>query len=521
MKKTFALILAMVLMMSLAATAIGEPVSEFAGYPIQTDETLTVYLAAGVERNSEYADYNTWPFFSYLEEGSGVHVEYSAPVEGADANQAFNLLLASGDLPDIIYVGGLPAKCETLIADGYMITLDEYIEEYAPNLYARVTADEVLNKSVKTDSGHYYAFPFLRDEVTYLGSFVGASVHKGMLDELGMDVPVTLEDWDEFLHAAKEQGLCDIGIGGNSLVRIRGIFSNALGFNGMDTYYVEDGVVKTWMNHEKYYDLMVMLSGWMADGLIDPDIITIDSATFYQKIVAQRYAACYKGSGAVQGYYDAVAERDGGFKYVAAPYPVENEGDEILFNQGEAAWVGTGAFITTACDNIELAMRWLDYSYTDEGIDTWNYGKKGVSYEIGEDGLPYYTELITEANEPLREATGRYVGMNGNGWSIMRVHFDQIRNPAVATEFVKVWTANTENAPKYRLSTLTATDAEAAELADLETALTTYANEMFVSFLIGSESMDNFDEYLANLDELQIDRVLEIKQEQYDRFNAR
>jgi len=44
---------------------------------------------------------------------------------------------------------------------------------------------------------------------------------------------------------------------------------------------------------------------------------------------------------------------------------------------------------------------------------------------------------------------------------------------------------------------------------------------MFVGFLIGSESLDAYEQYLANLEALRIDRVLEIKQAQYDRFDAR
>ena len=440
-------------------------------------------------------------------------------MEGANQDQAFNLLLASDDLPDIIYVSNLPAKAETLIADGYMVPLNDYLETCAPNLWARMQADPTLDKAMKTDNGNYYAFPFLREDVAYLGTFIGLSVNTQILDQLGMEKPTTIAEWDAFLHAAKE--ICDIPIGGNSLNRIRGLFSSAYGFNGMDTYYVEDGKVKTWMNAEGYKDLMTLLSGWMADGLIDPDIITIDSATFYQKIVAQKYAACYKGSGAVQGYITPVTERDGGFFYEAVPYPVMNEDDEIRFTQGEAAWGGTGAFITTACEDVEAAVRWLDFSYSPEGIACWNYGKEGESFVYDENGLPQYTELITGANEPLREATSRYVGINGNGFSIMTVHFDQIRNPAIATEYVKVWTKDTQNAVKYRLQTLTATDEEAMELADLETALTTYANEMFVGFLLGSESLEDYDKYLENLDKLQIDRVLEIKQAQLDRYNAR
>lgn len=511
MKKLFALLVALILACGcFAAMAEGT-------YPIETEDTLTMWIGVNIEHNDSYTNYNDWPFLQFLEEASGVHVQYLQPVSGADSEQAFNLLISSGELPDIIFMNDMAKRASSLLEEGYIIPLNDYLE-YAPNLSAILAADPLEDKSVKTDKGEYYVFPFIREDLAKLGTFVGMSVNTKLLEEVGMDAPTTIDEWDAYLYAIKD--LCDVPIGGNSLGRLKGCFANAFGFNGMDNYYIEDGVVKTWMNAEGYKDLLELVSRWMADGIIDPDIITINSATFYNKMAAQTYGACWKGSGAVQGYIKQVTERDGGFFWEAVPYPVANEGDEIKYIQGEASWTGNGAVITSSCKNVELAVKWLDFSYGNEGIMLWNYGKEGLSYEMV-DGLPQYTAIITEANEALREATGRYVGINGTGWSVMQVYFDQIRNPAIATEFVKVWTKDTEAAVNYRMPAISATPEELAELSDIETALTTYANTMFTSFLIGSESLDNYDAYLANLEALNIDRVLEIKQAQYDRFMAR
>lgn len=116
----------------------------------------------------------------------------------------------------------------------YIVEIDDYIADYAPALYAYLKSNELTDKSVKTDSGHYYTFPFLREDVSYLGTYIGLAIHSKFLDEAGLDVPKTIEDWDEMLYAFKD--LCDIPLSGNSLARIRGLFANPYGFNGMNFY---------------------------------------------------------------------------------------------------------------------------------------------------------------------------------------------------------------------------------------------------------------------------------------------
>lgn len=507
MKRLLTLIIALIMLCSFASA-----ISEETAWPMDTDETLTMWLK-GLSTNASYASYNDLPFFQFMEEATGVHVEFSAPVTGADQEQAFNLLISSGELPDIIYMNDLPKRAESLLEEGYIIALNDYMQ-YAPNLSAILAADELEDKSIKTDAGQYYAFPFIRERTH--GTYVGLSVNTQLLEEVGMEAPVTIADWDEYLYAIKDK--CDVPLGGNSLARLRFAFSNAFGFDGTMDYYVEVGVVKTWIDADGYKDMMELFARWMNDGILDPDIITINTSTFYNKMAAQTYGAIFQGSGSIQGYIDQVTARDGGFFWDAVPYPVMNEGDEIKFIQGESCWKGVGAMITTSCKNIELAMRWLDFNYSEEGINLWNYGKEGYSYTMV-DGKPQYTALITEANESLRDAAGRYCGMIGDGWSVQA--FYNLLTTGLADEYNQLWDTTAPNAIEYRMPAISATPEELEELSDIESALMTYANTMFTSFLIGSESLDNFDEYLANLEELKISRVLEIKQAQYDRFMSR
>ena len=75
--------------------------------------------------------------FQEMEKATGTKVEFLHPTSGSTGSEAFQILLASGDYPDMIeyswasYAGG-PQQA---IDDGIIISLNDYLEDYAPNYY--------------------------------------------------------------------------------------------------------------------------------------------------------------------------------------------------------------------------------------------------------------------------------------------------------------------------------------------------------------------------------------------------
>ena len=65
------------------------------------------------------------------------------------------------------------------------------------------------------------------------------------------------------------------------------------------------------------------------------------------------------------------------------------------------------------------------------------------------------------------------------------------------------------------------TSEEAAEAAAIMGEVSTYVNEMFTKFVMGVESLEKFDSYIETLESLGVERAIELKQNQLDRYNAR
>lgn len=115
-------------------------------------------------------------------------------------------MLASGELPDMLEYNffNFPGGPEKAIKDGYILELNDLIDKYAPNYKKYLQEHPEVEKMVKTDKGSYYSFPFIRGDESLL-TFQGPVIRKDWLDELGLPVPETIDEWTTALKAFKEK----------------------------------------------------------------------------------------------------------------------------------------------------------------------------------------------------------------------------------------------------------------------------------------------------------------------------
>lgn len=130
-------------------------------------------LTASLQNFGEMAAYKK------KEELTGIKVNFIHPPLGQQRDQ-FNLLVATNDMPDVIYynwfdaVGG-PGK---MLADGRIIKLNDYIDKYAPNLKKLIESDEEIRKQITMDDGTIYMFPYMRADAEKLNATAGMIVRK-------------------------------------------------------------------------------------------------------------------------------------------------------------------------------------------------------------------------------------------------------------------------------------------------------------------------------------------------------
>ena len=143
------------------------------------------------------------------------------------------------------------------------------------------------------------------------------------------------------------------------------------------------------------------------------------------KILGNQTGATVGMKGGRLGHFlFAMQEVDPEFDLIATRAPVINRGDPKLFGMGVlsqgAGSIGTmgEAAISTGAeeDDIEVAARFLDFGYTQEGNLIFNFGIENETYTMI-DGIPRLTDKIFEHPEgwPLVQALSAYARTTSAG----------------------------------------------------------------------------------------------------------
>ena len=528
MKKFLALVLALCMMASvLVIPAVAETADKpYAGTKLTWWVELNSNLSGVVTNLAE----TKW--YEAVHEATGIEIEFIHPASGA-ADTEFAALIAGGDYPDIIeknwttYTGGATAAVE----DGVIITLDEYMAAgKTPNLSAVLAENEIVDKSVKNSDGNYYVFPFLRG-TSYENNnclFTSGFYMRGdILEELGLDIPETIEEWDTVLRAVKA-AYPDMIPFVTRTEWMNQIFCP--GFDNFWDYYVEDGVVKNGIAEDSHYEYLKLMASWYADGLIDPDYLTHTKAGDGRTLMAAgtafaTYDAC--GGGATNiipplldaGIIDDESD-------IVTTMPVTSvKGQNAKFSKMNGLYdaSGSSAAITTQCKNVDAALYLLDWFYSDEGLMINNFGIEGESYNMV-DGYPTFTDVILNNADGLAvaKALAYYcrAQLGGPAISDVRVN-EQYYSYSAQVTAMSVWTRTDYGTYMYPAGATVSSD-NSDDFATITSNIKTYREEMEAKWITGAEELteEAWAAYTAQLEAYGLSRAIQYKQAAYDAFMA-
>ena len=149
--------------------------------------------------------YDDTLYYQELEKRLDIDIEFLHPPVAQETEQ-FQLLLASGDLPDIMdysWLTNYPGGPEKAIEDEIIIPLNDYMDQ-VPHYKEAFESNEMNVKEGTTDKGNIFGFHILRTEGADLKVMQAMMLRKDWLDELGLDFPETIEDWENVFTAFQE-----------------------------------------------------------------------------------------------------------------------------------------------------------------------------------------------------------------------------------------------------------------------------------------------------------------------------
>ena len=480
--------------------------------------------------------YNELLLFQELEKRTGVHIDFLHPIEGSTGNEAFMTMISSSERPDMIqyYWGAYIGGPEQAIEDEVIVCLNDYLEEHAPNYYDYLEGEKGKNNDylyklqASTEKGNYYGFNALSIGTTR--SFQGIYARADKLKEWNMGVPETIDEWTAALAKAKSDGFKKpLSFYSSTLSNLTGSISFSSAFNVGKYFYLDGDKVVFGPFEKGYKEYIAQLAEWTKLGYIDTGFVTNDTATVKGNIVNNISFAAYGYISAFSELETAGKNIDPDFALVACPFPVAQKGDTPDFGNVANEAIDMAIGISPECGNIEAAIEWCDYIYSEEGSTLRTFGIEGDTYTVetidGEEHFVYTDKILVPENSGVTSITeALYKYMLPGGHPGLNEHPDYLAGyyPFESQKnAVKVWNENVKVARKHLLPALIYTEPEAVERTDLLAVVQDELEVAITDIILGRKDISTYD---AAIEKAKVDgfnRVLEITQDAYDRYASK
>jgi len=311
-----------------------------------------------------------------INEMLNVHVNYMRIPE-ATMEEQLSILLASRELPDIVYFGSFAsAAFNSWKQQGAIIPLDGLLNDHGHDIMSRWRDDDWAR--VRSDiDGQIYGIPSFTDLLEAFSVMLRAD----WLENLGLEVPSTLDEWVTVLEAVRDGDPRGDGSGG--VIPYAGLlrpWENAFGIQSTP-WQVYGGQYLSRFEHPNYIEYVTFMRDMYSRGLIDPEYFTrndvlpdIEALFFGDMAFATEQWAAFTRS-----VTDVAREVNPNARMIGVDPIIGPHGHQQII--GRARWMSVGS-ITTLADRPEDLMKYLNWFFTDDGIILTNFGVEGETFEF-------------------------------------------------------------------------------------------------------------------------------------------
>ncbi len=492
---------------------------------------------AGAEQSASLTGWGAWTFndqtgitsysqqylWQEVKSRLGVDVTWTT-VSANDKKTQFSLLMASGDLPDII-ADMEPIYYEEFGRLGALIPLNDYINaEKMPNLSALIKKDPAVLASITSADGNIYFFPRIMEEATRYWN--GLFIRGDYLNAVGKTVPTTLDEYYDALSAIKngiEGSASPISMNAASLKTLiwaYGIGARGTGTSPTDDAYIKDGAIAYGPIDEKYREALAYLHKLYAQGLINPDWNAIENNQIRTNIVSGSASVCQGSFAGVLSTYNNLLSADGKGTPLTYILPMTGPyGDQAWQGHHTAIDLSYGLAITSTCDDVDSVIKMVDYLYGDEGRELVYWGVEGVTYNKTADGYSF-TEAVTGSDLGILNYLNNYSANTSCYSTAMITAFYHSTLSEIAREGNLKQTAIGQ-AKDIRLPALRYTEDEIAEVNTIIIDLNDYVDENFALFVNGTKDIlddAQWKSYIDGFASLRLDELLSYYNGAYQRW---
>jgi putative aldouronate transport system substrate-binding protein len=356
--------------------------------------------SADVSDNNDFTKYK--PMLQKAADELGYDIEWMPVLEGGAEADRMSTMLA-GDLPDVFW--GLLSENQIIDNSGLFVTLEDKLEEFAPNVYALYEEGvDGWRDFLTYPDGHIYGM--MGNTLVSPNNAVQGTmwINKKWLDQLELEIPTTMAELEEVLSAFRDNDCDGDGDTSNEIpldwcqkhyAAKYNELAQCFGFplNG-GFYDIVDGQIVSIVDTKEYRGFLEEYHRLAAAGLVNVEGATQTEEQYNSNLSSGKVGVFWGWAP-----YTYMSEEEMKEQYVPLP-PISADGTTFrvhpnLNNANRNCYV-----ITTACQNVEAAMKLWDYLSVDETTSfSTAFGEEGLIWEFV-DGVPtnrtYTEEEATE-----------------------------------------------------------------------------------------------------------------------------
>lgn len=487
-------------------------------YPLDGDREVSWFFPLDAVMAVGSSDINNHEVMQELQERTGVKIDFIQPAVG-ETETEFNLMVSANEYPDIvtwsnIYRGGVTAGIE----DGVFYDHAEIIDKYSPNYKWFREQNELRRKTTMNDEGQVLGYYNLAPYSEWM--WLGLLIKQEALDKTGLPVPETIDEWETFLEACRDEGYKGAFTTGNrSMLEWKGAFNGA--YNAWEWLFVnEEGKADFGPIQPGVKEWLTVFNRWMKKGLIDKEFASRDWNNMMAYAQSDDCAVIVDSPDTMWGIW----KEDMDIDFVGANNAVLNKGDKpktVYLHPQNGGWETS---ITTQARDVETAARLLDYGYSWDGYELFNFGLPGKTHELDESGKPYYPENSAMWNKdddvPLSNRIWKYKVHNGPF-----IREEHNSNPLIVSPgsysgaIREQWSEATD--ASYNFPNTTLLPSEVTREAEMGTLFSSRRDEIFTKIVYGELPIDAFDDYVKEVMDNGYEEWIGYWQGALDRYNAR
>lgn len=510
-KQVTAILLATVLGVSALMTGCGDSKKkeETANKEGGSKEFTAFMFLSGTPFNGD------WDVWKEIEKKTGVKLKGVVASSNSDYSTAFQNMVASGNLADIIACDTV-TDLEKLGKDGGMLPLNDLIEEHAPNIKKMLEEDPNFKYAATAGDGNIYNIPLGRE--LQVAEFYW--IRQDWLDKLGLAVPTTVDELHDVLLAFKNNdpngnGKADeiplfdrSNSDKSSMGEYLALWDSGTGF------YPRDGKMTYEPITENYKTAVTNLASWYKEGLIDPEIFTRGMSA-RDTLLSNNTGGFTHDWVSTGTYNDTLAEEIPEFNMVAVA-PFADQNGNVKERRSRYPECGWG--ISSQCKDPEAVIEFMDYMFTEEGSNFMNWGIEGKTYTVDESGKKTFTDEVLKSDLAPVEYL-RTLGSQYRAGYIQSADYEYAIMNDAGKAATDLYSSHDEWYEGSRIPELKLSAEEMDEYNSIMSGITPIVFEKFQSWVLGSGDIDaEWNDFVDELKARNIDRAIEIQQESYDTY---